>query len=127
MSELTELEICKRIAEIEGIPHTVNVDYLGNKKITLPSKYCDENKCSFVYNPLTDDTLCFRLMKEDIKSRGFEVKWCPIDKKYEVGYLNPLKDFKPYTHSSLNMAYCLAKIAEHKDREIYLSIVAKYK
>ena len=63
MSELTDLEICKRIAEIEGIDFQIQ-----NKKI-LPKDPANaiKDKLTDVYNPLTDKALCFDLMvKHDI-------------------------------------------------------------
>lgn len=52
MTDLTDLQICKKIAEIEG------------------ERWCGENGYALVeygsiskkYNPLTDDALCFQLM-----------------------------------------------------------------
>ena len=59
---MDDLTICKKIAEIEGVPHVIDTDCLGNKRVLLPNEYCNKNKCNFVFNPLTDDGLCFRLM-----------------------------------------------------------------
>ena len=58
MNELTDLEICKRIAEIEGVEfRTQNGKVLPeNPAEAITSKLTD------VYNPLTDDALCFKLM-----------------------------------------------------------------
>ncbi len=76
MSGLSDLEICKRIAKIEG----VEICGEGHKKKVLKSLYtvADQSKIKtfelFVdyiiekgidglkYNPLTDDALCFQLM-----------------------------------------------------------------
>ena len=59
MKELTDLEICKRIAEIEGKSYWVNATGEG-----LCMNYIEGKRASKVlyYNPLTDDALCFRLM-----------------------------------------------------------------
>ena len=57
MTDLTCLEICKRIAEIEGIDAKI-MPY--SKKI-LYAKY-DKEGVRTPYNPLTDDALCFQLM-----------------------------------------------------------------
>ena len=56
MSELTDLEICKRIGEIESL----NGDFGTHLNGAHGRRYIDG---SFkYYNPLTDDTLCFQLM-----------------------------------------------------------------
>lgn len=52
MKNLTDLEICKRIAEIEGFDFSVNGDHVFYK--------CNGWPCA--YNPLVDDALCFQLM-----------------------------------------------------------------
>ena len=54
--KLTDLEICKRIAEIEGYKTSVT----DVKKGVWASIH--KNDCYGWYNPLTDDALCFQLM-----------------------------------------------------------------
>jgi len=53
MSDLTDLELCKRIVEIEG----ECIDFCTDSFVVVHNggdgKY---------YNPLTDDALCFQLM-----------------------------------------------------------------
>jgi hypothetical protein len=53
MNELTDLQICQRIAEIEGVK-------------LMPYRQGDRTEFSAgsqtIYNPLTDDSLCFKLM-----------------------------------------------------------------
>jgi hypothetical protein len=53
MKELTDLEICQRIAEVEGVE-------------LMPYRQGDRTAFSAgsqtIYNPLTDDALCFSLM-----------------------------------------------------------------
>ena len=60
MSELTDLEICKRIAEIE---FNDLIDYYEHE---FDGICIDKPMCGMVfreaYNPLTDDALCFQLM-----------------------------------------------------------------
>ena len=66
MNELTDLQIIKRIAEIEGLINhiyfnKVQVDRTQNKSIETSWIGWED------YNPLTDDGLCFRLIiKHDI-------------------------------------------------------------
>jgi hypothetical protein len=67
MNELTDLEICQRIAEIEGVKDTVNVAIkaISNQKyhsIFNPSNVTSPPTFDDVYNPLADDALCFKLM-----------------------------------------------------------------
>jgi hypothetical protein len=64
MNELTDLQICQRIAEIENLEH-----YISENK-----KYCmtRDKLSTYVirhdeYNPLTDDALCFKfIVKHEI-------------------------------------------------------------
>jgi len=72
--ELTDLEICKKIAEIEG----VNFDEVEGKiikirqgKVTMHKEYCDLNgmmkklyASGNIYNPLTDDALWVNLIEK---------------------------------------------------------------
>jgi hypothetical protein len=60
MNELTDLEICKRIAEIEGAKETLYSYSSFNKAKELTAVF--DSSTHFDYNPLTDDALCFRLM-----------------------------------------------------------------
>ena len=59
MRELTDLEICKRIAEIEGVKVRIcggdlcMLEVTGSSLMKIPTTE---------YNPLTDDALSFRLM-----------------------------------------------------------------
>jgi hypothetical protein len=53
MSKLTDLEICQRIAEIEGVEL---MPYRKGDRTTF------EAGSQTIYSPLTDDALCFRLM-----------------------------------------------------------------
>ena len=61
MSELTDLEIIKRIAEIEGFGFTLANNTIQAKPFTVTDTF-DCAHMGFTFNPLTDDGLCFRLM-----------------------------------------------------------------
>lgn len=98
MKNLTDLEICKRIAEIEGFEFSVNSERVFYN--------CDGWPCA--YNPLIDDALCFQLMS-----------------KYKIDWLNRAS-FKTgaakigdilVPHENPNKAICLAIIEsmEHAD------------
>jgi hypothetical protein len=99
MSNLTDLEICKRIAKIDGVEHAS--DGIGVRY------WYEEGAPAKNYNPLTDDALCFRLMV-----------------KYEISIINIYEDLfmvqcKMITVDtsdlvSINKAICLA-IIESKE------------
>jgi hypothetical protein len=59
VNELTDLEICQRIAEIENLEHYIS----ENKKYCMTRDKLSTYVIRHVeYNPLTDDALCFSLM-----------------------------------------------------------------
>lgn len=99
MNELTDLEICKRIAEIEQ-PKNLEFDSKGYPmiKVQSVSEYVD-------YDPLTDKALCFDLMvkhKIDMVYVGNWSAWCAVYDGGELCNANPQR------------AICLAVIAKHK-------------
>ncbi len=56
-----DLEICKRIAEIEGVQHQVEME-------DTPNCYIYSEELNKEFNPLTDKALCFDLMvKHDVR------------------------------------------------------------
>ena len=103
MSELTDLEICKRIAEIEGIEFRIQ-----NRKV-LPESPAETNiaKMTDVYNPLTDDALCFGL----VKKYGVEI----IPQWDRVSANNGIECAHEYAKNP-NKAICLAIIGANKDK-----------
>jgi len=61
MSDLTDLEIIKRVAEVVGFDFTLANNTIQAKPFTVTDVFqC--NSMGFTFNPLTDDALCFRLM-----------------------------------------------------------------
>jgi hypothetical protein len=109
--ELTDLEICKRIAEIEGLevatPKEASArEYNDNVCVILPDgKHAGG---SFSYNPLTDDALCFQLMVKDKIRLVYE---------YDGTWLcfsNDTTNKLLSKSSSPNKAACLAKIELNK-------------
>ena len=52
---MTDLEICKRIAEIEDVQHQVEME-------GTPNCYIYSEELNEEFNPLTDKALCFDLM-----------------------------------------------------------------
>lgn len=121
MQELTDLEICKRIAEIDGVINTM-VAYPNQDKSFLglidthdfsgtPPQLIGE------YNPLTDDALCFELMVlNEINVNFIE---CPAGTGkayYATGHnkLNRNTICTDYTDSP-NRAICLAIIEANEE------------
>lgn len=105
MSELTDLEIAKKIAEIEGFKFgTVH----GTPVIVSDSEDCTS------FDPLTDDALCFKLMvKYRVSLSGYNqpdgvISAYDVDKN---GYIN-----KECSHTSPNRAICLCIIEAHKGK-----------
>lgn len=73
MKELTDLELCKRIAEIEGVGKIHFSDVEGYEHHLYIDD--DEDKWAYYINPLVDDALCFQLMvKYDVIR-----EWEPYD------------------------------------------------
>jgi hypothetical protein len=111
--ELSKLEICKGVAEIEG--HKLTVEGVGS--ITGSWFKVDEDILHGAsttrgeYNPLTDDALCFRLM---LKYKVLQE--LTGDKTYRAVICNWGKGSEYYrgTGTTLNMAICLAIIEAHK-------------
>ena len=98
---MTDLEICKRIAEIEG--YRVSTDVKPSCGSVYANIYPDN--CYGNYNPLTDKALCFDLMVKyelSIEPQLFNLTYAHIDYQHAVLDENPQK------------AICLAIIEAHK-------------
>jgi len=109
MCELTDLEICKRIAEIEG----EKIAGLGDDNVYVK---CQPSLVGNVqYTPLTDDALCFQLMvKYDIDvlspyRKNGETKW-----EAQIFSKDYADAFSIYDESP-NKAICLAIIEANKE------------
>lgn len=114
MNKLSDLEICKRIAEIEGLESRQcgNVECAENHYIT-DNAYCDETRH---YNPLTDDALCFKLMVK------YGVLFTPVIPNIKIRDYSR-GNYKPETYmanselnQSPNKAICLAIIEANKHK-----------
>ena len=101
MDKLTDLEICKRIAEIEGVEL---MSFRQGDRTAFAAG------SQTIYNPLTDDALCFRL--------GFKFGVCIDYESGDVfirggdgfdGCLSVIK-FEDGCFESLKRAICLAII-----------------
>ena len=113
---MNDLEICKRIAEIEGV-YTFEFDHIihGNVMCYHPVV---NGLAPQQFNPLTDDALCFKLMvKYSIDlNHDFSGLWCAgIDPTFTFDelvddYASTVYDKNP------NFAICLVIIEAHKDQ-----------
>lgn len=101
---MNDLEICKRIAEIEGLiisNHSVDIDDLW-------VHICNSKDSSVTFfNPLTDDALCFQLMSK-YKVWRWSNPYC--------GQFNVcIRGVQGWiTSVTFNKAICLAIIEAHK-------------
>ena len=109
MRELTDLEICKRIAEIENKGDCFS---WFNTFAIRTEMYAEREE----YNPLTDDALCFQLMIKydcDVISPyrpNNDTHWeCQI-------FTDNCADAVSIYDYSPNKAICLAIIEAHKDQ-----------
>tara|TARA_R110000851_G_scaffold160243_1_gene303449 strand:+ start:280 stop:624 length:345 start_codon:yes stop_codon:yes gene_type:complete len=111
--ELTDLEICKRVAEINGDNVLMMQSVLGFNWMIA-----DEGHGGYKpYNPLTDDALCFQSMVkykitveftryyEHLKSTTTKAYY---DDEADNGYGAYIRDINP------NKAICLAIIEANK-------------
>ena len=108
---MDSLEICKRIAEIDG--EIVSVKQMPSGLVLFYGAELEDRRPK--YNPLTDDALCFQLM---IKYK-IDVVWVSSllnndDRVYAKNTaLSNLVNEKP--NRGTNKAICLAIIEAHKD------------
>ena len=117
MNKLTDLEICKRIAEIEEFNQ---VEVNGRVLVSLGFN------CDRVYNPVTSDALIWQLSKKYRVSIMYWEQWqreqceadCDVIAHIEMGdgiWCASSIYFRE-GDSSLNKAICLAIIEAHKDQ-----------
>lgn len=105
MSGLTDLEICKRIAEIKGVSYFEFPDCIV--RTSEPDGTGTPQEAIGVYNPLTDDALCFQLMVKYEVDIAFNDEWCGIYNDYATkGVL--------FEGIPINKAICLAIIEANK-------------
>ena len=106
---MNDLEICKRIAEIEGAVKTeiFTSNKAGEKTLavyfSLSGDY-GQPMAHHNYNPLTDDGLCFRLMKK--YSICLDIN--PTDNGDPIAWSNVMAISA--SNKSPNKAICLAII-----------------
>jgi hypothetical protein len=102
---MNDLEICKRIAEIEGANVRVNGDFLD-----------DMDNLGYqgqphYYNPLTDDALCFKFAVDD----KMMLSWveCPAGSG-KAYFVNVNGKSTSYCDTP-NRAVCMAKLKVFSD------------
>jgi len=98
---MNDLQICKRIAEIEG----VKVESIEFSHVPLWRVDCGRR---FEYNPLTDDALCFALMVK-YKVWRWSNPYCGVFNVCIKGVQGWI------TSTTFNKAILLAIIEAHKD------------
>ena len=114
MSDLTDLELCRRIADIENI-HYMETRYKGNANfIALVSKNDFTGTPPEMigkYNPLTDDALCFRLMVKYKVQIDYDDKTASI---YKDGDCRFIATATATYDSNINRGILLAIVEAHK-------------
>ena len=109
MSELTNLEICKRLADIEDVSYFEFPDCIV--ETSNPDGSGTPQEALGVYNPLTDDALCFRLMvkysitfhKSEQENPEDVFYTCCSTRSHNLKHTT-------YSYESPNKAICLAII-----------------
>lgn len=112
MNNLTDLEICKRIAEIEDVEFQIQ----NGKVLPLNPSEVIKDKLTDVYNPLTDKALCFDLMVKH------NIELTPeFDGSYTAIFV------ESYTHDEFIDYHCCNNFGNDKNpqRAICLAIIAK--
>ena len=111
---MNDFQICKRIAEIEGVVHAVSRSMLNEFKVVIP--LTDEREPQKDYNPLTDDALCFQLMNKYKVSVDHEDGMCGVLVKVsQTNHWEYLGNICYDKDVTINKAICLAIIEAHKD------------
>ena len=100
---MTDLEICKRIAEIEGVQHQFEME-------GTPNCYVYSEQLNKEYNPLTDKELCFDLMVK------YDVRVEPVDCNAWLDNEDSYPEYEVIHHEgTLQEAICLVIIEAHKN------------
>ena len=109
MSELTDLEISKRVAEIEGF----EFDIKNGKVLPVDPSNIITDKLTDVYNPLADKALCFDLMVK----YNFDLTSPYRDDDWTVEFWSDGEgDAVAVQDENLQRAICLAIIAMHEGK-----------
>tara|TARA_R110000787_G_scaffold283904_1_gene397118 strand:- start:446 stop:778 length:333 start_codon:yes stop_codon:yes gene_type:complete len=105
---MDDLEICKRIAEIEKLNQ---VEIKGNVLVSHGFS------CDRLYNPLKDDALCFQLMIKYAIEVKPPLAGIQVNTKVVWSIFNGVDSFDNYYlyDESTNRAICRAIIEAHKE------------
>ena len=108
---MTDLEICQKIAEIEGVASSIDLKISQS----INDGFCESDflKWEDLYNPLTDKALCFDLMiKHGV---NIDLASCKNKGKY-VAMWEYTMEFDGGTSygDTPQRAICLAIIAKHE-------------
>jgi hypothetical protein len=109
---MNDLEICTRIAEIEGIKLQAG-GYIYKEKTTM-----------HIFNPLADDALCFRLMGKYLVTLIFE----DDDEGYHAYTNVVVSESDGYAfNDDDSFFYDILVKDDNPNRAVLLAIIAKYK
>jgi hypothetical protein len=118
MQELTDLEICQRIAEIEGVKDRIEATMMAIRQssyqsIVATGTVTSQQTFDDIYNPLTDNALCLGLIDKYNVSintyfRNPSVKQCYIMQEVDFQIITG-KTFS-INDLGLNKAACLSII-----------------
>lgn len=101
---MNDLSICKRIAEIEDL--AIDGENLTSVNVRVYNQGLDI-PVIVMYNPLTDDALCFQLMVK------YKLEFFPVGEFYHCAW----SDSNVTTFDkNANKAICLAIIEAHKEQ-----------
>ena len=111
---MNDLEICRRVADIEGV-HYMETKYEKDNFLVLASKPDGSGTPPEIiggYNPLADNALCFKLMVK----YGLSFDPARNGKFYTAFYGSELSECR--SDKNPNRAICLAIIEAHNDTNI---------
>lgn len=123
MSELTDLEICKRIAEIEGVAWMPAYPNQPNEFVGLISEndFCGTPpELIGEFNPLTDKALCFELIEKYQLTIRTGCNLLNNKYKYEVS-----GEYTDNSEPDINFNTCFNSDADELSRAVCLAIINK--
>ena len=110
MTKLTDLEICKRLAEIDGAFKSSSDGVHVAAYFNVGTGIHTYESVIHGYNPLTDDALCFKLMVNHYIEIGLYGTWYGCFKGDKPKGSDGCLSYE----LNINKAICLAIIEAHK-------------